>query len=244
MKIDKVIMSCNDNPFYSDYWPVVSRVWKEKIGVEPVLVYFGDASKLSQEYGTVVEMEKIESVPIYTQAQWGRFWYTQFEPETMWLISDIDMLPMNRDYFVTSVVDMPREIEPYVHYNTNAEFNQEIEEWKLVGDCIHGGVCIPTCYSAGSGKLRKEMLDLVPSLEDSINNLKWEENDYNHAPDGVNGCAHWYAEEAYQGEKTKEWIASNPDKFFTVNRPGGFCSNRLDRGHDSMPEWDKQALEL
>ena len=125
MKIDKVIMSCNDNPFYSEYWPVVSKVWKEKIGIEPVLVYFGDSSEMSQEYGTVVGMDKLETVPIYTQAQWGRFWYTQFEPETMWLISDIDMLPMNRDYFSTAVEGIPREIEPVIHYNTNAEFNPE-----------------------------------------------------------------------------------------------------------------------
>ena len=30
MKIDKVIMSCNDNPFYHEYWPIISKVWKVK----------------------------------------------------------------------------------------------------------------------------------------------------------------------------------------------------------------------
>ena len=102
MKIDKVIVSCNDNPFYSDYWPVVSRVWKEMIGIEPVLVYLGDASKLSSEYGTVVELEKLDNVPIHTQAQWARYWYTQFEPDTMWLISDIDMMPLSKQYLLKS----------------------------------------------------------------------------------------------------------------------------------------------
>ena len=50
MKLDKVIMSCNDNPYYSDFWPLVSKVWKEKIGIDPVLVYVGDASNISTEY--------------------------------------------------------------------------------------------------------------------------------------------------------------------------------------------------
>ena len=243
MKIDKVIMSCNDNPFYSDYWPAVSRMWKEFIGIHPVLVYLGDASTMSEEYGTVVELEKLEDAPMHTQAQWARYWYTQFEPETMWIISDIDMMPLSKKYFVDSVEPISSEIEPLVHYNTNAEFNPETGKWNTAGEALEGGVCIPTCYSAGTGKLRKETLDLVPSFKESIEKLKWQENDFDHSPEGVN-CPHWYAEESYQEAKLKGWIAEHPDRFFTVRRPGGFCSNRMDRGHGDMPEWNKDALMM
>ena len=242
MKINKVIMSCNDNPFYSDYWPAVSRVWKEKFNIEPVLVYLGDASEMSTEYGTVVQLDKLDDAPIHTQAQWARYWYTQFEPDTMWLMSDIDMLPLSTDYFVKSGEHIPNDDDILVHYNTNATYNDETKSWELGGNCIDGGVCIPTCYSAATGKLRKEILDLVPDFAESIERLKWKDNDYHHAPDGVNGVQHWYAEEAYQSDKIKDYIRKHPDKFIVVNRLGGFCSNRLDRGHSGMPEWNPEAL--
>jgi hypothetical protein len=242
MIIDKVIMSCNDDPFYSDYWPIVSKVWKVKMGIDPVLVYFGDASKMSTEYGTVVEMEKLDDVPMHTQAQWGRFWYTQFEPETMWLISDIDMMPLSKEYFVNSIEAVPREIEPIVHFNTNIEYSSDREGWDIESPPAAHETYLPTCYSAGSGKIRKESLDLVPSFKESIENLKWKENVYDHAPNGV-VCSHWYAEESYQEDKLKEWIAMHPDRFFSVVRPNGYCSNRLDRGHGVMPEWNKEALQ-
>ena len=38
----KVIMSCDDNPYYLDFWPLVSWVWKEKMGIEPVLIHIGE----------------------------------------------------------------------------------------------------------------------------------------------------------------------------------------------------------
>jgi len=243
MKIDKVVVSCNDDPFYSDYWPIVSKVWKVKMGIDPVLIYFGDASKLSTEYGTVVEMEKLEDVPMHTQAQWGRYWYTQFELETMWLISDIDMMPLSKDYFVNSIKSISREIEPIVHFNTNIEYYPDREVWDIEPSHAGRKMCLPTCYSAGSGKIRKESLDLVPSFKESIENLKWEENVYDHAPNGVM-CSHWYAEESYQEIKLLEWIEKYPNRFFKVRRPGGWCGNRLDRGHNYMPHWDKNALLL
>ena len=131
MKIDKVIMSCNDNPYYSEFWPLVSKVWKERIGIDPVLVYIGDASNISTEYGEVVEVEKLEDVPIHTQAQWARFWYTQFEPETMWLLSDIDMMPLSKQFFTDSVNDISREIEPMVHFNTNLKYFDDSKVWDI-----------------------------------------------------------------------------------------------------------------
>ena len=40
MKIDKVILSANENKDYVDFWPLVSKAW-ERIGIEPILIYTG-----------------------------------------------------------------------------------------------------------------------------------------------------------------------------------------------------------
>ena len=53
MKINKAIMSIDDNPLYADFWPVVSKVWYLRFGIEPVLIYFGK-KELSESYGTVI----------------------------------------------------------------------------------------------------------------------------------------------------------------------------------------------
>ncbi len=37
-----IIMSCDDNPYYFDFWEPVSYVWKEKMGHTPVLAHFGE----------------------------------------------------------------------------------------------------------------------------------------------------------------------------------------------------------
>jgi len=63
----KVIMSCDDNPYYLDFWPLVSWVWKEKMGIEPVLVHVGEKEP-SAEHGQVHSMPVDETVPIHTQA--------------------------------------------------------------------------------------------------------------------------------------------------------------------------------
>jgi len=36
MKIDKAIMSSDDNPLYLDFWQSVSKVWKLKFDIESI----------------------------------------------------------------------------------------------------------------------------------------------------------------------------------------------------------------
>ena len=38
MKIDYAIHSIDDNPLYSEFWEPVSKIWKNKFKVEPVLI--------------------------------------------------------------------------------------------------------------------------------------------------------------------------------------------------------------
>ncbi len=40
MKIDKVIFSSSEQ--YADFWPTISRVFKENLQIEPVCLLFAD----------------------------------------------------------------------------------------------------------------------------------------------------------------------------------------------------------
>ena len=37
MKIDYVILGSNTNPYYLDFWPIVSKIWKENFNIIPIL---------------------------------------------------------------------------------------------------------------------------------------------------------------------------------------------------------------
>ena len=112
MKIDKVIMSCDDNPLYADFWKPVSEVWKKRFDIDPVLIYFGD-NKLDETFGQVIPVKPIEGIPSYAQAQWARFWFPTLELNTVQIISDIDMFPISRSFFIDQLEAIPDD--QYVH---------------------------------------------------------------------------------------------------------------------------------
>ncbi len=39
MKLDRVILACDENINYTEFWPVISKAWSERIGVKPTLYY-------------------------------------------------------------------------------------------------------------------------------------------------------------------------------------------------------------
>jgi len=146
MKINKAIMSVDDNPLFEDFWEPVSKVWRLRFNITPVLIYFG-TKKLSTEWGEVIYVTPIADVPLYFQTQWARFWYTSQEPETIFCISDIDMFPVSKDAFVLNLKD--KDEECYLH---------------LRGDIRP----LPVCYHVAKGKIFKEVLKLKSTFADSV----------------------------------------------------------------------------
>jgi len=41
MKIDRVILSVDNNPTYRVFWNIVSKIWKEKFNINPTLFFHG-----------------------------------------------------------------------------------------------------------------------------------------------------------------------------------------------------------
>ena len=59
MKLDKVILSSDDNPDYLEFWPIVSEAWRN-IGIEPILFYTGK-NKIKNENVFNFNLEKCDS---------------------------------------------------------------------------------------------------------------------------------------------------------------------------------------
>ena len=206
MKIEKAILSCDDNKLYSDFWPLVSRVWKEKFNIEPVLLYFGK-EKMSTEFGTVINIDIIKEIPISIQTLWIRYFYPSQEPETTWIISDIDMFPISKYYFVDKISNI--EDNKYVHLNP----------------CINTYNLIPSCYHVAKGSKFKEVLDLPDSWEESIHQVV-----NSGFGKSVDGNKYWFADEQYATNKILNYTNKNDLVF--LQREYGQNGLRIDR-----PNW-------
>ena len=209
MKIDLVIHSSDSNPFYLDFWPLVSRVWKEGFGLEPILLYIDENHDIpiSEAYGKVIKMKPVPNVPKYLQCLWIRYWYPSQVPDSVCMISDIDMFPVSKNYFIRQIVGIPDT--KYVHLNPSHEF-------------------LPSCYHIAKGSLFKEVLNLEPTWEESVTALHNRELGHN-CFDGTNPILkdklQWGSDEEYATRK----IRGYPDQslFVMIHR----THQRIDRSH-------------
>ena len=101
MKIDTVILSSNDNPDYIQFWPIVSEAWT-LMGVEPILIYTGE-QKLNLK-GNVINFYN-KNMDSSFVAQNIRILYPSLLDDNTCLVSDIDNLPLSKNYFVNSVLN-------------------------------------------------------------------------------------------------------------------------------------------
>jgi hypothetical protein len=213
MKIQKVIHACDDKPFYLDFWPIVSKIWKLKFNVEPVLLYFGKGNP-STEYGTVIRMNILPDVPINTQCQISRYWIPVTEQNTIWMTSDIDMLPISKYYFQ----DMIKDISDDKFIALNSDPREK-----------YPNILYSCCYNVASGKTFTEILDLPNSWEEFANLNFWKENTHNYKPDGLdNELPHWGADEMWSSRKINNY--KNQNKIIRLSRScGRHRCHRIDR---------------
>lgn len=95
----KYAIVSSDNSHYLDYWPTIEKAWN-KIGIHPVLVQINglrhDMVKTPTE--TVFFLPEIDGIKSSFQAQMSRLWImTKLSGSC--IISDIDMMPLNKEYF-------------------------------------------------------------------------------------------------------------------------------------------------
>jgi hypothetical protein len=204
MKINKAIMSSNDDPMYLDFWEPVSKVWKEKFNIEPVLVFIGDdETPIDETYGTVIRFKPIDSIPVYLQTLWVRYWIPSQFPNDISIISDIDMFPLSKFYFIEQLESI--DDNQYVHINP----------------VVASYGTLPSCYHIAKGSVYKNVLELHDTWEESItflNNLQLGKD-----PGGnLTGRNKWFADEEHSSMLV---LQKNP---ILINR---LADRRIDRSN-------------
>ena len=155
MKIDRVIVSTDANPKYYQFWPLVAQAWKQLVGIQPTVIFIGDEDfPIDTTCGDVIRFKPIEGISTALQAQVIRLFAGVYFPNEVFLISDMDMIPCSRSYYVDSVSKIPED--RFVIYRGK-----------------YDGV-YPMCYIATKGFVANEMFK-VHSVEDIVERIKeWE----------------------------------------------------------------------
>lgn len=98
MKIDYVIISSDDNPLYKDFYGVVAKQWYN-LGFKTYYINITDIDEITEnKFGIIHKIKSLDFVSTGFQSQVVRLFASNFINGNI-LISDIDMLPLNSEYF-------------------------------------------------------------------------------------------------------------------------------------------------
>jgi hypothetical protein len=206
MKIDLAIHSSDSNPFYLDFWPIVSKIWKVKFGVTPLLVYIDEnhTIPIDTTYGIVLKLKPVPDIPVPFQCLWVRYWIPSQYPDKVSIISDIDMLPISRRYFTGLIAPFPDT--KYIHLNPHSDN-------------------MPSCYHVAKGSMFTKVLDLPETWPESVKRVSEFSNGFNHTLNDGTVIQQWGVDEAYATYKLKAY--HDPSIFIMMERGNSYA--RIDR---------------
>lgn len=202
MSLDYVLIGSDSNPYYLDFWPLVSKVWSRVFKIKPVLglVCEEDSDLYEDDFGFIKKFKKVEGVDVGLQSQIVRFYLSNFLNGNC-LISDIDMLPLSKEYFEGTCSRLNSE-NMVIHSADNPE-------------CLRKNM-YPMCYVAGSSETFKNVFDL---------NLTWEE--FCNLLHNRNET--WFTDQKYLFEKVNQYNETKKNVIFLKRGWNGPANRRIDR---------------
>lgn len=178
MKIKYALTSCDSNPLYYPFWPIIAKLWKSHIGIEPILIFIGDElpKDMNTDYGKIILFKPTLNLPTSTQSQFIRLWYTQFLDDTV-ITTDIDMLPLSKSYFNEPI--------------------KKIEDDKFISLGFEKSQGFSICYNIAKPETFHNILGLSDNMENDILPLYLEliKKNKNDA---------WFSDEEYLTRKLKK----------------------------------------
>lgn len=168
MKIDYCLIGSNTDPLYLDFWPIVSKVWKEVFNITPVLglICDEDSELYSDEFGMVKKFKKSEFSDSGCQSQVVRMYLSKFLDGNC-IISDIDMIPLSKKYFIDDLEKF-KDDDVIVMSSTHPQTVNTNQ--------------YPMCYIAGDSKIFDKIFKT---------NVSWDEFVKETCANG------WYSDQLY-----------------------------------------------
>ncbi len=233
MKIDKVIVSC-DNSHYQYYWPIVAKVCKKIIKATPVLFLIDneDSDFYFDGNGLVKKVKSLPDINTGIQSLFYRMYGTKLFLNEVCLISDIDMMLLNHDYFQGTIKDFDEN--SLVVYSSDA-YNKEREDSKN----IFSTDMFAMCYVAAKGEVFEDVLDLHGDFSDFVERLQ------NH---NLEKGVEWFGDEVYLTNRVNLFSEKyNIHKLVRGYQEGFKVKDRIEKWQFpvefTIPEMKQQSIE-
>ena len=211
MKLDCVLTAVNENPLYIDFVPIFIKTWNKlypNVDVKIVLIAHSIPQKLLEYKNNIILFEPIENVLTSFTSQFIRLLYPcilNYKNGVM--ITDIDMLPMNRTYYTENIKSYDNS--KFIYYRGNVCFNENQ---------------IAMCYNVATPDVWKSIFN-INSLEDIIFKIKDMSNN-NRIIEG-HGNVGWFIDQITLYDNVIKWNKKTNNFVCLKENQTGF--NRLDR---------------
>jgi hypothetical protein len=166
MKIDLCLVASDLNTDYLDFFPLVLKKWNDIVGIDVKLILISEhvPEYLNNYKDNIILFKPVVNIPSAFQAQCIRILYPCLFIDKNIIISDMDLIPLNKTYYVDNITKYNNE-SFIIYRNVLESINQ-----------------YPICFCLANSQIWKEIFN-INTQEDIINTLKqWysqlPENDY------------------------------------------------------------------
>jgi hypothetical protein len=201
LRLDTVLLACNENPKYLGFWPAARRAWNEVVGVRCILIYIGDTLPAQlQGDPDVVLFEPIAEWPTATQAQCVRLLYPALlgcisaRANSAVAIGDIDLAPLRRDYYVDGFA------------------RHRADQFVSLRGIDEGCTQVYMCDVAAAPATWGEMFG-VRTLADVRARLReWAAANPADGVHGMDGGVGWCTDQLVFYKRVKQWVSECPER--------------------------------
>jgi hypothetical protein len=221
MKIDLVLTSCDMNKKYIEYFPIIYNIWRNSFNLEICLILIADEiPEILKEYkNNIILFPPIENVHTAYISQTVRILYPALFKNKNILITDCDILPVSKKYFIDSILSYDND--KFISYR-DAYIKQNM---------------IAICYNVANSKVWSSIFD-INSIDDIKNKLiEW----YNPLYDGTKNCPGWFTDQEKLFNYIDKWDNKSIDLIMLNDKELSF--NRLDK-RDTQYILDNKELIL
>ena len=211
MKVDCILTATNENTLYSDFIPMFIRMWRTLVPTADIkIIYIADEIpfKFKNYEDNLILFKPIDGINTAFIAQYIRILYPSlFNYEGGVIITDMDMMPMNSNYYVDNIKDFSND--KFIYYR----------DWYSPDQ-------IAICYNIATPKVWKE-INGVNSIEDVIEKLKTANNQITYA--GTHGGSGWSKDQIDLRKMVWSWKGFSTRFIGLRDMYSGY--RRLDRAH-------------
>jgi hypothetical protein len=165
MKIDRVIMSSNNDPLYYDFWNPLSEVYLKKFKIKPTLVWVGTEQQMkdcniSDKHGDVIILSPHTDYPISSQCTIANFYATKFFLNEICFICGIDQIPLS-NMFTSDLIK---------NYN-DEDYIMMISDAYLPNHWKNNNGTSPSSYHISKGSSFNEIYEFESDFKDEIEKI-------------------------------------------------------------------------